>query len=84
MFSAYQPPEHLKTVLSQAAISAADIDPNARTVSVMLKSPAYIAQGDLDSAAADIATIYGLSKVQIEPRFPSAELKKLPDPYGRF
>ena len=60
MFSAYEPPEHLKTVLSQAAISAADIDPNARTILVHLDSPVYIDQSELNAAAADIAQIYGL------------------------
>ncbi len=78
MFSAYQPPEHLKTVLSQAAIVAADIDAASRSVSVQLQCPAYISGGDLDAVASDITEIYGLSKVTIQPVFPPAELKKLP------
>ena len=78
MFSAYEPPEHLKTVLSQAAIAAANIDPAERSVSVQLNCPAYISAYDLDMVSAEIAKIYGLSNVILEPVFPPSALKKLP------
>ena len=38
MFSAYEPPETLRSCLSQAAIVAADIDPYKRRVSVEIHS----------------------------------------------
>ena len=48
MFPDYVPPEELTTALSQAAIAAADIDPENRTVSVAVHSQQYIPQRLLD------------------------------------
>ena len=48
MFPDYAPPELLRSSFSQAAITAADIDPESRSVSVTLSSPAYIPQRHLD------------------------------------
>ena len=47
MFSAYEPPEALKSVLDQAAIVAADIDPEGRRISVEISSPDYICQRNI-------------------------------------
>ena len=44
MFSDYAPPEPLESVLSQAAIVAADLDPSARRVCVAIECPQYIPQ----------------------------------------
>ena len=42
MFSEIQPPEELKEVLSQAVVSAADIDPEEGSVSVHIFTEQYI------------------------------------------
>ena len=44
MFPDYEPPEELYAALSQAAIAAADIDPETRSVHVALHSERYIPQ----------------------------------------
>ena len=44
MFPDYEPPEELTEALSQAAIVAADIDPDAKRVEVALHSENYIPQ----------------------------------------
>ena len=40
MFPEYQPPEALYSALSQAAIVAADLDPESRAVTVLVESEA--------------------------------------------
>ena len=78
MFSAYQPPEHLETVLSQAAVAAADIDPNNRTIYLKLKLPEYISVREIDGIAEDIEDIYDLRFVLIQPEYPAQVLRTLP------
>jgi hypothetical protein len=70
MFSEYQPPEPLKSGLSQAAISAADLDVAARSVSMELECPRYIPETDLDQVKKDICALYSLRSLNIEPHFP--------------
>jgi len=79
MFSAYQPPEHLQTVLSQAAVAAAEIDPVSRQISVTVSFSDYIPDKDLDSIALDIAEIYGLYRVELNPTYPAELLQKIPE-----
>ena len=79
MFSAYQPPEHLQTVLSQAAVAAAEIDPNSRRISVTVSFSDYIPDKDLDAIAMDIAEIYGLYCVELNPTYPAELLQKIPE-----
>ena len=75
MFPDYQPPEPLNGMLSQAAITAADIDPENRMVTVTVTSDIYIPQKLLSKAAGDIAGVYGLRRLQIEPVYPASELQ---------
>ena len=77
MFPDYDPPEALQEALSQAVISAADIDPETRTVGVTLASPKYIPQRFLSQASTQIGEIYGLRRLLIEPVYPSSELSNM-------
>ena len=77
MFPDYEPPEALCEPLSQAVISAADIDPENRWVSVTLHSDNYIPQRLLSQAQRDIAAIYGLKKLEIHPVFPENTLHSI-------
>ena len=77
MFPEYEPPEELKEALSQAAIVAADIDPEDHIVIVLLQSEAYIPMRLLDAAARDLAKIYGLRKVQLMAVHPESQLQKI-------
>ncbi len=79
MFSAYQPPEYLKTVLSQAAVTAADIDPAKRCITVKIESNTYIGNDALLQICMDIAGVYGLQSVQIIPKYPVHLLQEVPD-----
>ena len=54
MFPDYVPPEEIGSVLSRAAIVAADIDPAARSVEVAAHSETYIPRRLSDQAARDI------------------------------
>ena len=63
--------------LSQAAIVAADIIPESRSIQVAVHSPHYIPQRNWDAAAKDIRELYGLNRLEITATYPSAELQKM-------
>ena len=77
MFSDYEPPEALKSALSQAAIVAADIDPNDRSIQVALSCDTYIPARLLELVSKDLREIYHLRSITIEPVFPASELPKI-------
>ena len=77
MFPDYVPPEDLAMALSQAAIVAADIDPETRSVSVALHCENYIPQRLLNQAARDIASLYGLRQLDLTATHPETELHKI-------
>ena len=75
MFSDYEPPEALKSAFNQAAIVAADLDPTARTISVVLESDCYIPQRLLEQTQRDICKLYGLRQLQLNAVFPADQLQ---------
>ena len=74
MFSDYDPPEPLKSALSQAVICAADLDPQLRIVDVSLECPVYIPQRQLDQISLEVCGIYGLRQLGISIVFPADQL----------
>ena len=77
MFSDYEPPEGMKAALSQAAIAAADIHLESRSVQVAAHSPSYIPRRLLETAEREVAALYGLSRVEITVTHPASELQKI-------
>jgi len=77
MFPDYAPPELFADSFSQAAIMAADIDPETRKVSVGLYSDRYIPRRYLEQAARDICEIYGLQTLDIQAKHPSDQLSSV-------
>ncbi len=77
MFPDFEPPEQLRDALNQAAIVAADIDPEARAVAVAVHSAVYIPQRLLDKAGRDIAALYGLARLELTATHPRTELQKI-------
>ena len=77
MFTEYGPPEEMKAAFSQAAICAADIDPENRTIQVAAYSETYIPQRFIDRAEKDISGIYGLKHLDISISHPQSELSKM-------
>ncbi len=77
MFPDYEPPEALEAALSQAAIVAADIDPERRGVTVAVHSQTYIPQRLLDGAAKDLCALYGLRYLNLTATHPETELSKV-------
>ncbi len=77
MFPDYAPPEALNGALSQAAIVAADIDPENRKVTVALYSDTYIPVRFLEQAEKEIAASYGLQQLEITATHPAAELQSI-------
>ena len=77
MFSDYEPPEELHAALNQAAIVAADIDMENRSVHVMLHCDSYIPQRMLNTAAREISGLYGLRNLTLDAAHPASELQKI-------
>ena len=77
MFPDYQPPEELYAALSQAAIVAADIDQETRSVHVAVHSETYIPQRLLDQAGKEIGVLYGLRRLELTATHPESELSKI-------
>ena len=77
MFPDYVPPEELQEALSQAAIVAADIDPENRLVQAALHSEKYIPMRLLDRVEKDICSLYGLHKLILTVTHPETELHKI-------
>ena len=77
MFSEIQPPEELKEVLSQAVVSAADIDPEEGSVSVHIFTEQYIPTRLIDEIRDQVISCYGLRSFGIMATHPASELQKL-------
>ncbi len=77
MFPDYVPPEPLVSVLSQAAIVAADIDAAGRRVCVCIHSEQYIPMAQLDTVSGEIAAIYGLNQLLLTATHPASQLQKV-------
>ena len=77
MFSLYQPPDDLNDVICQAAIVAADIDPQSRRVNVTVCMDYYVSQKALDRVSAGVCDAYGLRELRIEGRFPAEDIHKI-------
>jgi hypothetical protein len=71
MFPDYEPPEALKAALSQAAIVAADLDPESRKMSVAIHCDEYIPGRLLSIAEKDLCEIYGLQRLQLTAVHPA-------------
>ena len=77
MFPDYEPPEALRSALSQAAIVAADLDPEERALDLLVSAPEYIPQRLLDWANRDIRGLYGLKKMSIQSVHPADQIQKI-------
>ena len=74
MFAHYEPPEALQSAFSQAVITAADIDPETKRISVEVHSKKYISQNMIDKAVDQICVAYGLRGIEVTAIHPSSEL----------
>ena len=79
MFSDYEPPESLKSAISQAAIVAADLDPTSRRIQIDIHCEKYISKGFLDLFCSEICQIYGLRELILNPTYPQDQLQQIPD-----
>ena len=77
MFPDYQPPESFQEVLAQAALVAADIDPEKRKVVAAIHSENYIPKRVLDQIGTEIASLYGLGQVELVSTHPADQLQKI-------
>ena len=77
MFPEFEPPESLQEALSHAAVAAADIDPQTRSVSVAMHSDLYIPRRLLEQAERGISRLYGLARLSLTVTHPKEELHKI-------
>ena len=77
MFPDYVPPEPLDSMLSQAAIVAADLDPASRRIDIVIHSDTYIPQRLLDLVAREIGDLYDLSRFTLSATHPESQLQNV-------
>ena len=77
MFPLYRPQAPLDAMLSDVAVTGAEINPATRSVQVEVFCPAYIPQRLLRTAGEDICAAYGLSCVDFLPKFPADCLQEV-------
>ena len=77
MFSLYEPPEALESVLSRAAVVAADIDAPNRKVSVAIHSEDYIQREILETVTKEVRAAYGLRKLDLTATHPVSQRDKM-------
>jgi len=77
MFAEYEPAEEVRDALSQAAIVAADIDPEQRSVEVAVYQEEYIPVRFLQQAQKEIREVYQLKSVSIAATHPAHQLQKM-------
>ena len=74
MFPDYEPPEALQNALAQAAIVAADIDPERGSVRIAAHAEHYIPRRLIAQAESDIAGLYGLRQFELTVTHPENQL----------
>ena len=74
MFPDYEPPEALQNALAQAAIVAADIDPERGSVRIAAHAEHYIPRRLIAQAESDIAGLYGLRQFALTVTHPENQL----------
>ncbi len=77
MFSDYEPPETLKSAISQAAILAADLDPVGRRISMDIQCDHYIPRKVWDAVSAEICDLYGLRDLELKATYPENQLQQI-------
>ena len=77
MFPDYEPPEELRTALSQAAVAAADIDAQTASVHAVLHSDSYIPKRLLNRVEEELCTAYGLRQLSLITTHPASELSRI-------
>lgn len=77
MFSDYAPPGEVEKALSQAAIVAADIHAEHRTVHVAAHSQSYVPRRVVETMEREVAALYGLARLEITLTHPESELQKI-------
>ena len=77
MFSHYEPPEELHSLLSQAAVVAADIDAERHIVETCIHSMEYIPMATLDAVARQIRDQYGLREMILKATHPADQLQRV-------
>ena len=77
MFSDYAPPGEVEKALSRAAIVAADIHAEHRTVHVAAHSQSYVPRRVVETMEREVAALYGLARLEITLTHPESELQKI-------
>ncbi len=79
MFSDYAPDQPLEEAISQGIIVAADLDPAARRISMVVKCSSFVSRKRLDEVAREICRIYGLQSLELKATFEPDQLERIPD-----
>ncbi len=69
LFSRYEPDEAGQTFFASACVLHADINAQARAMTVFVTSDTYLPQKSIDAACREISKLYALKELRIEPKY---------------
>ena len=74
LFLGYEPPEAIRPAVQAMTVGHADLDREARTISLTLASEVYIAEQGLESMASELEARYGLKRLALAVQYPPEAL----------
>ena len=74
LFLGYEPPEGIRSAVEALTVGHADLDREARTISLKLASDSYIAEQGLESMASELEARYGLKRLELAVQYPPEAL----------
>jgi len=69
LFSRYEPDEAGQVFFASACVLHADLDAQARTMTVYLQAESYLPQKQIDRMSTEIAKLYGVRQLHLEPKY---------------
>ena len=77
MFALYEPVEEIRSLLQEAVILGAELDPVQRTIDLELACPGPISNARLAVICREVEQVYGLKALRLKLSFPAGTLYQM-------
>lgn len=74
LFLGYEPPEAIRPAVEALTLDHADLDREARTISLYLTSGCYIPEQSMEGMASELESRYGLKRLALSVQYPPEAL----------
>ena len=74
LFLGYEPPEAIRPAVEALTLDHADLDREARTISLYLTSDCYLPEQSLEGMASELESRYGLKRLALSVQYPPEAL----------